>query len=67
MQHGVVSHEDSEVIGLVGCLEAEALAVMRHRRTNVADRKRGNGSVEACGSPTVMSGHAAKNRESSGC
>lgn len=60
MQHGVVPHQDREVAALVGCVEAEAVAVVRHRCTHVADRKRGNGSLEAGDSPTIKTRHARR-------
>ena len=53
MQHGVVPHEDRKVVGLVGRIEAEPVAVIRHRGNHVADRKRGNGSMQASDSLTI--------------
>src|SRR5688500_5573342 len=66
MQHGVVSDQDRKVAGLVGCLEAEAVAIIRHRRTHVADRKRRNGPEEASDGPTIKMRHALKCRRSTG-
>jgi hypothetical protein len=60
MEHGIVPHQDSEVAGLMAWLEAEAVAVIRHRCTHVADRERGNGSVETGNSPTIRTRHASK-------
>jgi hypothetical protein len=60
MQHGVVAHEDREVAGLVGCVEAEAVAVVRDRCTDVADRKCRDGSVQASGRLTIKTRHASK-------
>jgi hypothetical protein len=63
MQHGVVAHKDRKVAGLVGCVEAESVAVIRHRGSHVPDRKRGNRSMQAGDSPTIKAGHASKCRQ----
>ena len=63
MQHGVVAHQDRKVAGLVQCVEAEAVAVVRHRISDAADGKRGNGSVEASDGPPIKMRHASKNAD----
>jgi hypothetical protein len=57
MQHGVIAHEDSKAGCLVARVEAEVVAVVRHGGPDIADRKRGNGSVQAGGSTTIGTRH----------
>jgi hypothetical protein len=47
----------------VGCVEAEAVAVIRHRGSHVPDRKRRNRSMQAGDGPAIKAGHASKCRQ----